>query len=200
MAASVLYFGPDEWNRVQVFESAGYAVQQCLKISDLESELKKSLPAVVVMNSFAHVSFKPALELVHAQAASARIIAFPSPGESGFEKSVDLVVPPLTPPEVWLEDLAALLQRTRAVMEQAISVHERSQTLLLQLSDVRERAAATRENSAAARAKSAAARQKVLILGANAGTGIDPENGQSEHANHRRRVAGSTSPRLEEGS
>lgn len=193
MAASVLYFGPDEWNRVQVFESAGYAVQQCLKISDLESELKKSLPAVVVMNSSAHASFRPALELVRAQAASARIIAFPSPGESGFEKSVDLVVPPLTPPDDWLQELAALLEQSRAVLEDAIVVQEQSATIVRELT-------AVRQQSAAARAKSAAARQKVLILGANAGTGIDPENGQSKHANHRRRVAGSTSPRFGEKS
>lgn len=193
MAASVLYFGPDEWNRVQVFESAGYAVQQCLKISDLESELKKSLPAVVVMNSSAHASFRPALKLVRAQAASARIIAFPSPGETGFEKSVDLVVPPLTSPDDWLKELAALLEQSRAVLEDAIVVQEQSATIVRELT-------AVRQQSAAARAKSAAARQKVLILGANAGTGIDPENGQSEHANHRRRVAGSTSPRFGEKS
>lgn len=186
MAASVLYFGPDKWNRVQVLQSAGYAVQQCLKISDLESELKKSLPAVVVMNSSAHASFTPALELVRAQAASAHVIAFPSPGETGFEKSVDLVVPPLTPPEVWLEDLAALLPNTRAVMEQAISIHERSQTLLRQLTDVRERAAVTRENSVAARAESAARGKSAARA--------------SEQAKAGRRVAGSASPRFEEES
>lgn len=181
MAASVLYVGPDEWNRVQVLESAGYAVHHCLQISDLEAELKNSpVPTVVVVNSFAHVSFKPAVELVHAQAASARIIAFPSPGETGFEKSVDLVVPPLTPPEEWLKDLAALLDGTRTVMEQAISIHERTQTLLSQLTEVRALAAATRANSAAAREKSAAA-------------------SIAEKAKVTRRVAGSTRPGLDDG-
>lgn len=147
VASSVLYFGPDEWNRVQVLESAGYAVHQCLKISDLESELGKSpQPAVVVMNSFGHASFVPAVELVHLQAASARIIAFPSAGESGFEKTVDLVVPPLTPPEEWLKDMAALLERSRAVQKASQAVHQQSAQL--------------RDEAAAVRAKSVRERQR----------------------------------------
>lgn len=137
MAGIVLYFGPDEWNRVQVLESAGYAVCQCLKISDLESELKKSPhPAAVVVNGFAHASFKPAVELLHTQAASARIIAFPGPGESGFEKSVDLVVPPLTPPEEWLREMAELLSQTRATLEQAISIQGQPPKLIERMAEV----------------------------------------------------------------
>lgn len=149
MAASVLYFGPDEWNRAQVLESAGYAVHQCLKISDLESQLRKSPhPAAVVVNSSAHVSLKLAVELVHAQAASARIIAFPGPGESGFEESVDLVVPPLTPPEEWLKEMADLLSKIRAVPEQAISIHEQSPKLIERMAEVREKSAARKNPKA----------------------------------------------------
>lgn len=164
MAASVLYFGPDEWNRVQVLESAGYAVHQCLKISELESALKEP-PSVVLINSFGHhFSFAPAVDLVHTQATLTPVIVFPSPGESRFEKSVDLVVPPLTPPEEWLRDMAALLERSRVVQKA-------SQPLIQEAAQLCDEAAAVREKSVRERERSKLAREVSRKLEQAAGQG-----------------------------
>lgn len=147
MAANVLYFGPDEWKRVEVLESAGYAVHQCLQISDLKSALEvPPQPVAVVINSLGHTSFAPAVKIIHTQAASMPVIAFPSPGESGFEQDVDLVIPPLTPPEEWLKEMAALLNRSRAIQDASRSLRRKSALL--------------RGESAALTAKSASERQR----------------------------------------
>lgn len=120
MAASVLYFGPDEYNRVQVLESAGYSVRACNKVEDLKLALKiPPLPSAVLMKCAGYC--KPAIEIVHS-AALAPVIVFPNPDKFELEESVDLVVPPLTPPAEWLRELAEIIERSRALKEDAISL------------------------------------------------------------------------------
>lgn len=193
MAANVLYFGPDEWNRVQVLESAGYAVHQCLKVSDLESALRQPpQPAVVVMNSFGRANFKPAIEIIHAEAAATPVIVFPGPGETGFEKSVDLVVPPLTSPDEWLKEMAELLDRSRGLLEDAMSLQEQSATLTQQVAEAKAQSAETRAQSAATRADSAETREKSAEIRAN--FLIEREKSERGKVPASRRVAGSTNP------
>lgn len=183
--ASVLYFGPDEWNRVQVLESAGYAVRQCQEISDLKAAFKQSpRPAVVVINSFGRAGFRPAIDVVQAQAVPPPVIVFPGPGQSGFEKSVDLVVPPLTPPEEWLKDMADLLSKSRAVLEDAVAVNERPATLIQELAIVRAKSIAARQKPAA--------RKNFNAAGAD--NGIEIKSSQHEKKPPTRRIAGSTKP------
>lgn len=103
MAASILYFGPDEWSRVQVLKSAGYSVRECHTLEELESALETSpQPDAVMVNGVGHAYAHPAAKIIHTQMALAPVIIFPSQDEPAFEKSADLVIPPLTPPEEWL--------------------------------------------------------------------------------------------------
>lgn len=165
MAANVLYFGPDEWSRVRVLKNAGYMVRECGKLQDLESALNAPPPPDAVMVSgagrfFAH----PAVEIVHAKMALAPVIIFPSQDEPAFEKSVDLVVPPLTRPTEWLQELADLIEKSRGLREDAISLHERSTTLIRQSVAIRSKSAADRASSAILREDTLDQRQKARTL------------------------------------
>lgn len=158
MAASVLYFGPDEWSRVQVLKSAGYSIRECRKLDDLESALKATpQPDAVIVNGVGRAFADPAVKIVHAQLALAPVIIFPSQDEPAFEKSDDLVVPALAHPEEWLTKLAAMIERSRALREDAMVLHEKSMTLV-------DQSAASRAESATAIAKSAITRAKSLQL------------------------------------
>lgn len=161
MAASVLYFGPDECNRVQVLESAGYIVHACHGLEDLESTLKvPPQPAAVVVSGSEPAYTRPAVEIVHARAALAPLIIFPSRNEPAIEKTADLVIPPLTPPEEWLGKMAVLIERSLALKEDAIAIQEQSATLRDQLNFTRTESAAARARSIRLRARSAQRRMR----------------------------------------
>lgn len=111
MAANVLYFGPDECKRVRVLESAGYSVREYHKIEELKSALESpSQPAAVVVSDVERPYAHPLVEIIHSRVRSAPVIIFPSRNEPELEESADLVIPPLTPPEEWLREIAELLE------------------------------------------------------------------------------------------
>lgn len=161
MAANVLYFGPDEWNRVTVLQSAGYSVRECPKLEDLDSALRVTpKPDAVVVNGFGRAYARPAVKIVHARVALAPVIIFPSQDEPEFEKSGDLVVETLARPEEWLVQMAALIERSRGLRKNTISLKKRSLTLIQQSVEAQSKLAASRTSSANNRERSAQQRER----------------------------------------
>lgn len=168
MAASVLYFGTDECNRVQVLRTAGYSVLECNKIDDLKLALNTSpQPSAVLIRCSGRC--KPAIKIIHT-AALAPVIVFPNPDNFEIEESVDLVVPPLTPPAKWLRELAKLIEKSRALKKGVISLQETSATLIDRSIAIKAQSAANRANSALSRERRTKQRNR---SNAHAPTGND---------------------------
>lgn len=113
MFARVIHFGPDECHRLMVLRSAGYLVKDCLSVNQLRAVLETGdIPDAVLMSDCdgALASEVTAIARDH----SARILVLFRNHNLAFEgPGFDLVVPCLTPPEVWLDELDVLIEKRR---------------------------------------------------------------------------------------
>jgi len=114
MIAKVIYFGPDECHRLMVLQSAGYAVEECESLIQLRAMLAKVAGVdAVLMSDREGVSPREALAAAKTH-SSFPVILFRNTNMAYEESGFDLVVDCLTPPDVWLNDVDVLIERTRA--------------------------------------------------------------------------------------
>jgi hypothetical protein len=114
MLARVIHFGPDDCHRLMVLRSAGYTVDDCRSLMQLRVNLETGIvPDAVLMSDGDGVSPEEAAALARSRACHPLILFRTThvPYEDG---GFDLVVPCLTPPEIWLNEMDALIERTRA--------------------------------------------------------------------------------------
>lgn len=138
MTARILHLGSDDCLRVPVLRCAGYAIDDCCSLRQLQTALQIPVQAeVVVLTEIEDGVPNKALSMVRAH-STAPVVLFPGRAALFDESDFDLIVPPLTPPETWLTEIAALIQESRAI-------HMRSQQLAQQSPMLREAPVAARK-------------------------------------------------------
>jgi hypothetical protein len=145
-AATIIHLGTDDRHRIAVLKTAGYVVKNCDSFAQLHSALIAIPPAdAVAISESRNELCEKAISLTRA-ASAVPLILFQS-ATSGFNESdFDLVVPVLTPPQVWIDEITRLIEESRA--------------LRLRLEALRNESAALQQQSALLRAESAIVREK----------------------------------------
>jgi hypothetical protein len=139
MAARVIHFGVDDCYRLSVLRRAGYDIDDCSSLVQLQAALESKREADAVMVNDCNGSV-PELAISLARSwSSAPIILFPNSSRTyNAEDEADLVVPSFTPPEEWLLKLANLIVRSRSLRAYSQLLQEQSQQLRRESSAVRE--------------------------------------------------------------
>jgi hypothetical protein len=116
MPARVLHIGQDDCHRLMVLESAGYSVEDCEDLAQLRGQLADGAPAAALLVSEdGRVLLQDIVAVARAH-ASVPVILFANSNRSHDDPGVDVVVDCLTPPEVWLNDVEGLIEKTRATL------------------------------------------------------------------------------------
>lgn len=153
MGTRILHFGQDGCNRLMVLRSAGYAVELCSSLSDLDSALHIDTdPAAIVMSDMHGSTPREAVTFVHSQ-SSAALILFRHPDYSTDECDFDLVIPNLTPVREWLSKMAATIEKSRALPASARDLRRRSELLIQETRTTGERTAKQLKRLADARSR-----------------------------------------------
>jgi hypothetical protein len=114
MIAKVVHFGTDDCHRLMVLRSAGYVVEDCASLVQLRAVLAGATEIeAVFMSDSQGTSPREPMAVVRAY-SSLPAILFQSTNLSYDDSGFDLVVHTLTPPEVWLEDVNGVIERSRA--------------------------------------------------------------------------------------
>ena len=128
MSARIIHVGKDEWHRLSVLRRAGLSVQQCGSVEELSDILRTGTnpDAVVVSQSLSlNASAEPqAIKSL----VSCPTILFPSDSYTS-SRGCDLVIAPLTTPDLWLRQIWALILESRKVKAQSRKLRERSAEL-----------------------------------------------------------------------
>jgi hypothetical protein len=111
MAASVVHFGEDFCFRVSVLKSAGYVVAECDSVDGLSRALTWN-PDAVVLEEGPRALIYEAISLTRSR-STASLILFRKNIDRFIPDVFDLVIPSLTEPQQWLNDIAALIARTK---------------------------------------------------------------------------------------
>jgi hypothetical protein len=149
MAARILHFGTDDCKRINVLRGAGYDIDTCSSLTTLDTALqdRPEPDAVVIPGVVPTPARHRAVTLVHSR-SSAPLVLF----ESGIccpdEFEFDLVIPTFTPAEEWLETISQIIEASRALHAQSISIRERSAKLSRETKAFRQRSALERWRSA----------------------------------------------------
>ncbi len=113
MTAKVIHFGPDYCHRMMVLRSAGYTVEDCETLLELDTSLAAGDSAdAVLMSDGEGVSAREAVAVARSR-STLPLILFRNTNQAYEEGGFDLVVQSLTPPEVWLNEVDALIERAR---------------------------------------------------------------------------------------
>lgn len=156
MATSLVHFGLDDCHRILVLEQAGYKVDDCQSVRSLLSVLIRfPEPDAVAIAENIEIDVDEALSLVRSH-STAPTVLFRCSNANCAESAFNLVVPSLTDPRVWLDDLAELIDRSRMLRSYARLVQQQSAL-------IRESAAQAREKSLKERKRAAELRNRSRI-------------------------------------
>ena len=129
MAAKVIHYGADDCHRLMVLRSAGYSVDECHSLVQLRDRLARGAqPDALFLSDTEGVEPIEAMALARTQ-SSAPVILFRSTTLAYEDTGVDLIVHTLTPPEVWLEEVDALIEKCRASRAKSQALIQRSAQL-----------------------------------------------------------------------
>ena len=116
MIARVIHFGPDDCHRLMVLRSAGYDVEVCQSVTKLQTRLElEAAPDAVILSDAYGTSPYEAMVVARTHSSNP-VILLCSTNLAYQDSGFDLVVPCLTPPEVWLNDVDTLIERRRAAV------------------------------------------------------------------------------------
>ena len=154
MAARILHYGQDPCHRLFVLRSAGYSVGQCGSVTQLRAALLSEETDAVVITDCPSPASPDAVDVTRSQ-SSARLILFRDTNADTREEDFDLIIPALTPPAQWLNDIAILIEQSRAIRDRSSRLIQKSRTLTLESAAVggesqRERARSVRMRSPSA--------------------------------------------------
>jgi hypothetical protein len=126
MAANLVYFGVDTCHRLPVLMRAGYMVENCGSALQLEAVFDSSCPAeAVLMTDHEGKLPQDAITLTRSRSL-APLILFRDSNHSYAESAFDLVIPSLTPPGQWLEQIALLLEESRVLRAKSVLLRAES--------------------------------------------------------------------------
>jgi hypothetical protein len=150
MAARIVHFGVDESYRTAVLARAGFEIEDCdSSLPRLANALRKSTAIDAVILSEAEgqdYAAKEAAKLARS-ACKAPVILFQSAKPSREYPQIDLVIPSLTEPAVWLSEIHEMIQRSRQVVSESQAIRNESRMLVQQSSDLRRQTTAAGERS-----------------------------------------------------
>lgn len=113
MVARLIYFGPDHCHRTMVLRNAGYCVEGCESVLKLDTLLGAGrAPDALLMSDGDGISPEEAIAIARKHCSNPAVL-FRSTNLAYEESGFDLVIPCLTPPEVWLDDVDRLIARSR---------------------------------------------------------------------------------------
>ena len=143
--ALILYVGDDTCSRVRIFERAGLGVirSRCT-VKDIEDAVKgiSTIDAAVFHNDHCPIDSEifPAIHGL----ISGPLILFETPDIACDESAFDLVIAPLTPPQIWLSEIAAAIHmcryhvgRSRELCAEAANARMKSHAIRLASSRLR---------------------------------------------------------------
>jgi hypothetical protein len=137
-----------------VLRSAGYAVDNCNSLIQLRSSLVTGGGADAVLVSDGDGIAPETAIAVAKSHCSAPVVLFRSTNLSYQDSGFDLVVHSLTPPEVWLNEVDALIARTLALRAESQALVSESRQLRRESAARGIRSRAERERSKRERARS----------------------------------------------
>ena len=147
MAAHVIHFGEDSCHRLQVLNSAGYSVQNCVTLVQLGSTLSTHDDIEAVFFTEMHaLSAERAVSLVRSSSSSP-LILFRESEANLEEKKFDLVIQALTPPNVWLQYTHDLIEQSKMLRSESSSLIEESRVLRGVSAEVRRKSREEQERS-----------------------------------------------------
>jgi hypothetical protein len=114
MAARVIHFGNDDCHRLMVLRSAGYAVNGCASLTQLRASLLMERADAILLSDGEGVAPEDAVALAR-NCSSAPVVLFSGTNRAYDGDAFDLVVHSLTPPEVWLDEVDALIAKSRVL-------------------------------------------------------------------------------------
>lgn len=129
MTAYALHLGQDYCHRVPILETAGYKVEECASLDQLQAKLEQlsDIEAIFVTELEDPV---PEDAVIVARAYSgAPVILFRSSMRALDESRFDLVIPTLSRPSDWLMDVNAVLAKKRR-----FRVHSPGSSITLEVS------------------------------------------------------------------
>ena len=157
MAAKVLHFGPDVCHRLPVLSRVGYDVEICPSLVEFPPLLQRAYPDAVLVtdrpNSEHRHSERHQVIAFTREHSQARLILFDSSYSVSDEEDFDLVIPPLIHPEEWLRQIAAVIERSRALNAASAATRKHSTLVVMDAQITRLKSIIARERSAATRAK-----------------------------------------------
>ncbi len=155
MAARVIHFGEDDCHRLMVLRLAGYSVDECNSLVQLRSALLTdgSADAFCVTEGY-KVAPEEAIHLVRAH-TRLPVVLFKASNQSYDGPIFDLVVPSLTPPDVWLNEMERLIAQSKAVRDNSQALIKRSGDLRRQSEALRKKSSDERERSRRERERTA---------------------------------------------
>jgi hypothetical protein len=150
MAATVLHFGIDECNRVLVLRHAGYLVDDCPSINQFRTSLNRGIqPEALLFSKSSQVERQKVVTLARSSFLRAPLIRFEDMNDRKDDQNFDLVIDPLiTAPAMWLQEIAATIERTHALRANFVEITKRSEWLVQQLSALRQKSIVELERSA----------------------------------------------------
>jgi hypothetical protein len=159
-AATIIHFGTDLRHRTEVFKTAGYVVNNCSSFDQLHSALIAIPPAdAVAFDESRGKLCARAVSLTRAT-SSLPLVLFRSLTPRLDASEFDLVVPVLTPPQVWIAEVVRVVEESRLLDTQYEALRQESALLRQQSALLRMESAAARERSRLERARSAAEAQR----------------------------------------
>ena len=112
-----------------VLQSAGYSVDDCGSLVQLRARLATSAAAdALLLSDEGGVEPDEAIALAKTRPCLP-VILFRSNNLAYEESGVDLVVPCLTPPEIWLNDVGELIEKSRTLRARPASLVDPSAPL-----------------------------------------------------------------------
>lgn len=130
MAARIIHFGPDDCHRIMVLGSAGFAVEACSSMNQFRASLLSGNQPDAVLLSDGD-GFSPEDAAVLARSCSpAPVVLFSGANRAYQGARFDLVVYSLTPPEVWLHEVDALIAKSRLLGGRLAALSRKSARLL----------------------------------------------------------------------
>jgi hypothetical protein len=117
MPTRVIHFGPDDCHRRMVLQTAGYSVDECHSLSELRARLLSGAALdAVLMSDVEGLAPEDAATLARMHCC-VPVVLFRGTNLSYEDSEFDLVIHALTPPDVWLNEVDALIEKSRAARD-----------------------------------------------------------------------------------
>jgi hypothetical protein len=148
--SSLVHFGVDSCFRLPVLRSAGFRISECDVLDELPIALASD-PDAIVLEEEPQFLMEQAIALTRLQ-STAPLIVFASE-TLRQAPPVDLVIRPLTTPEMWLWEIESLIARCQQLRAEAREIRQASAALFRSVAATRQASRETREQSVHQREK-----------------------------------------------